>query len=179
MAVKRPKIPQQPRTPLPKGARRAQPVKFAEPADIVYNPPSRKRVKPITETELQRGKVVGGGREQQSAVPPPIRAVRARGSILGRLKAEETDDLAEEIGWTPQIDPAPTTNPEKPRTLQLGYVRERGEPTGTIRVRFRDGTPWEYYDVPPNVWKNLRRVKSPGRYINRVLNNFDYGRGDF
>lgn len=75
----------------------------------------------------------------------------------------------------PQISPTKTINPQRPRTLEAGYERE----TRTLRVRFRDGTPWEYYDVPPEVWQNFKRVQSPGRMINRTLNNYDYGRGNF
>lgn len=71
--------------------------------------------------------------------------------------------------------PTPSINPPRPRTLAAGYDSE----TRTLRVRFRDGTPWAYYDVPPNVWRNFRRVKSPGRFINRTLNNYEYSRDDF
>jgi len=75
----------------------------------------------------------------------------------------------------PQVSPTKTINPQRPRTLESGYDPE----TRTLRVRFRDGTPWEYYDVPPEVWQNFKRVQSPGRMINRTLNNYDYGRGNF
>jgi hypothetical protein len=71
--------------------------------------------------------------------------------------------------------PTPSINPPRPRTVAAGYDRE----TQTLRVRFRDGTPWAYYDVPPRVWNNFKRVKSPGRFINRVLNNYPYARDDF
>ena len=39
------------------------------------------------------------------------------------------------------------------------------------------GTPWVYNGVPPNVWRNFQRSASPGRYVNRVLNGYDYHRG--
>jgi hypothetical protein len=71
--------------------------------------------------------------------------------------------------------PTPSINPPRPRTVAAGYDKD----TETLRVRFRDGTPWEYYDVPPRVWRNFKRVKSPGRFINRTLNNYPYARGDF
>lgn len=152
-------------------------------ADI-YEPPAQHRAKSFYQTQTPRTRGTGGGGEGEGefkAVAPPLRAVRRRGSKFGRYLPEEE---GEEFDF-PQIDPTNTTNPERPRTLQAGYERERDPetgrmgPTGTLRVRFRDGTPWEYYDVPPNVWRNFKRVKSPGRFINRVLNNFDYGRGNF
>lgn len=68
--------------------------------------------------------------------------------------------------------PTPSINPPRPRTQGAGYSRE----TQTLRVKFRDGAVYEYYDVPPNVWRNFQRVQSPGRLINRTLNNYSYAR---
>ena len=48
-----------------------------------------------------------------------------------------------------------------------------------VQVVFRDGTPWVYDNVPTNIWRNFRRSASPGRYINRVLNGFNYYQGAF
>lgn len=48
-----------------------------------------------------------------------------------------------------------------------------------VQVVFRDGTPWVYDGVPVNEWRNFRRSASPGKYINRVLNNHPYWRGSF
>src|SRR5213592_473533 len=61
--------------------------------------------------------------------------------------------------------PTPSINPPRPRTLAAGYDPK----TQTLRVRFRDGVGYEYYNVPPRVWRNFKRVKSPGRAINRTL----------
>jgi hypothetical protein len=66
--------------------------------------------------------------------------------------------------------PTPSINPPRPRTLAAGYDRD----SQTLRVRFRNGEVYGYYNVPPNVWRNFKRVKSPGRAINRTLNNFPY-----
>lgn len=83
----------------------------------------------------------------------------------------------------PQVSPTKTINPPRPRTLEAGWERvsDPDHPAypGILRVRFRDGTPWEYYNVPSSVWQRFKRVQSPGRFINRVLNNYEYGRGDF
>lgn len=70
--------------------------------------------------------------------------------------------------------PTPSINPPRPRTLAAGYDPK----TQTLRVKFRDGALYEYHDVPPRVWRNFKRVKSPGRAINRVLNFYDYQRVD-
>lgn len=83
----------------------------------------------------------------------------------------------------PQVSPTKTINPPRPRTMEAGWERiaDPNHPAypGILRVRFRDGTPWEYYRVPSSVWQRFKRVASPGRFVNRVLNNYEYGRGDF
>lgn len=61
------------------------------------------------------------------------------------------------------------------RVAEAGY----SSGTKTLYVRFVDGTPWNYFGVERNEWRNFRRSASPGRYINRVLNSHDYGRGQF
>jgi hypothetical protein len=71
--------------------------------------------------------------------------------------------------------PSPSTNPSRPRTVAYGYDRA----SETMFVRFRDGAAYEYYNVPPRVFNNFRRVKSPGRAINRTLNFFPYARADY
>ena len=59
-----------------------------------------------------------------------------------------------------------------PRVREAGYDAENQ----TVLVTFRDGTPWAYYNVPPEVWHEFRTSDSPGRYINRVLNGYPYGK---
>lgn len=86
------------------------------------------------------------------------------------MQAQEGDD-----SLLLPYQPTPSINPPRPRTLAAGYD-SKGR---VLRVRFRDGTPWAYYDVPPNIWQNFKRSKSPGRFINRVLNNYEYSRGEF
>lgn len=70
--------------------------------------------------------------------------------------------------------PTPSINAPRPRTLAAGYDPK----TQTLRVKFREGAVYEYHDVPPRVWRNFKRVKSPGRAINRVLNFYEYNRMD-
>ena len=68
--------------------------------------------------------------------------------------------------------PTPSINPPRPRTIAAGYSKD----TQTLRVKFRNGSIYEYYDVPPTVSRNFHRVKSPGKFINRTLNNYAYAR---
>ncbi|MFD9947139.1 KTSC domain-containing protein [Nonomuraea sp. NPDC059023] len=66
--------------------------------------------------------------------------------------------------------PTPSINPPRPRTLAAGYAKS----ISTLYIRFRNGSVYGYYNVTPNIWRNFRRAKSPGRYINRVLNFYPY-----
>lgn len=67
-------------------------------------------------------------------------------------------------------DPTKTINPPRPRTLMAEY-----DPAAQVlRVTFRSGAQYDYFGVEQRVWRNFRRVKSPGRYINRVLNFYPY-----
>ena len=161
---------------LPKALNKA--IKTTNVADVVYNVPSYSRAKTIEQTQTPRTRDLSRTESGYNVAAPANPVVRRRGGRFAYTpEGEETWVGAD--GRVPQIDPTPSINPPRPRTLRAGYVKERGEPTGTLWVVFRDGTPWEYYDVPQRVWRNFRRVKSPGRFINRVLNNYDYGRGDF
>lgn len=170
MVAKRPLEPNHPR-------RRKQPL--AGDTGVIWEPPAARRSKSTRLTQTPRTKDTTNAPGFR-AQPPALRAVQRRGSAHGRYTPETQAGSEENVLFDfPQIDPTATTNPARPRTLQAGYYRDRDESTGVLRVRFRDGTPWEYHDVPPNVWRNFRRVKSPGRFINRVLNNYPYGRGDF
>jgi hypothetical protein len=69
--------------------------------------------------------------------------------------------------------PTPTINPGRPRTLAAGY----DDRTQTLRIKFRDGDIYEYFQVPPSVWWKFQRAQSPGRFINITLNRYPYKRG--
>lgn len=102
---------------------------------------------------------------------PTRRAVMQRGTYLGREEGTEFDPS---FGFVPDIDPTRTINPPRPRTLQAGY----DPTTETLRVRFREGAVYGYYGVPSQVWRDFRRAPSPGKFINQVLNGYEYGPED-
>lgn len=112
---------------------------------------------------------------------------------LGRLAARATEKVrslrAEEdkrqgvtrrnlraLSVAPIKEPLPPMLPfESSRVAEAGYSSK----SHTLYVRFADGTPWQYNNVEPNIWRNFRRSASAGKYINRVLNNYSYGRSNF
>lgn len=69
--------------------------------------------------------------------------------------------------------PTATINPGRPRTLAAGY----DDKSMTLRIKFREGEIYTYYQVPPSIWYKFQRAKSPGRYINSTLNRYPYSRG--
>lgn len=146
------------------------------------------------------GRYNGGRYSPSGTVPQPVKYVRNNppagapengpsptGSIeppafrfyeFGHTERAEADllrDLGDqERGGPVQLTyfPTKTSNPADPRTAAAGYDRD----TQTVRVEWGDGgIAYNYYGVPPNVWRNFRRAPSPGRFINRVLNNYQYG----
>lgn len=66
-----------------------------------------------------------------------------------------------------KYDPTKSSRPPRPRTLRAGWVRPQGAQTGTVVIQFRDGAVYEYYDIPYPVWRQFRRVQSPGKAMNR------------
>ncbi len=64
-------------------------------------------------------------------------------------------------------DPTRSSNPPRPRTKRAGWIRPKGADNGVVIVQFREGAVYEYSNVPYNVWRNLRRVQSPGKAMNR------------
>jgi hypothetical protein len=56
---------------------------------------------------------------------------------------------------------APTSNPTRPRALVIAYAPEANR----LIVVFRDGTWWQYNDVPTNMWLGLKNSPSTGKYL--------------
>jgi KTSC domain-containing protein len=125
------------------------------------------------EQERERRLRLAGLTPAQIAREPAYRVRRARrtpGEIQEAVLRQEVEGRTYLADY-PQLDPTPTTNPPRPRTLQAGYDPQ----SRVLRVTFRDGTLWEYYEVPAQVWENFETTESPGRFINRVLNYYPYG----
>ena len=113
-------------------------------------------------------------------VPSQNRPQPTGGSLSARARAQRamTYDTALAIQEAKAGDdtellpyqPTPSINPSRPRTLAAGYDKE----TRVLRIRFREGQGYAYADVSPREAAAFKRVKSPGRYVNRVLNHKDY-----
>lgn len=122
--------------------------------------------------------------ERRAAQRKLARALKRGESVLGgEFQAYVYDELFAR-GASPDddtvlftYDPTKTTWPQNGwdhrRTTRAGYNRA----TRTLRIQFfTNGAIYDYFDVPPAVARQFRRVESPGRYINAILNNYDYER---
>lgn len=121
-----------------------------------------------------RKRVSGIGRSQISkavsaASQEPARVEANRSMTYDTALAIQEAKLGDDTILLP-YQPTPSINPPRPRTMAAGYDRS----TQTLRIRFRDGDVYAYNEVSPREWNNFKRVKSPGRFVNRVLNDKPY-----
>ena len=64
------------------------------------------------------------------------------------------------------LNPTSTLFPERPRTLAAGFKFDQGSQTiGKLTIMFRDGTLYNYYDVPVTLWSQFKSAPSKGRAI--------------
>jgi hypothetical protein len=110
-------------------------------------------------------------RAVDAASQEPARAEANRRMTYDTALALQEAKLGDDTFLLP-YQPTPSINPPRPRTMAAGYDRS----TQTLRIRFRDGAVYAYNEVTPREWQNFKRVKSPGRFINRVLNQKEYYR---
>jgi len=77
-----------------------------------------------------------------------------------KVKKEEVASKYEVIS-AHNLRTTTSSNPKKPRTLKAGYDYR----TETLTVVFRDGTWWNYYDVPHYLWEGFVLSPSKGSYL--------------
>lgn len=131
--------------------------------------------------------VLLGGRPAATGYDPPRRQYRRQYPHLfpgadRYLVSPKPDHLRREIKrWRATGDdqrlvphgtyPAQTSNTQRPRTLAIGYEPESRE----LRVKFRDGAVYVYYDVPPDVYEEMLSADSIGHYMNdHVVHSYYY-----
>lgn len=108
----------------------------------------------------------------QLEIPGLLAPVAPEGGVfdpppLNDDTGDDPEDNGEFEGQMARLTEVPTksTNPPRPRTRAAGY----DSATRTLSVVFRDGTPWNYYDVSPLEAANFRRATSKGRFIRLYL----------
>lgn len=90
----------------------------------------------------------------------------------GQVLEERADDNRGSANIPLTENPTKTSNPSRPRTLAAGYDYDQD----VLRVVFREGAVYDYFGVPTSVAYRFRKSASPGRFINRVLNAYEYSR---
>lgn len=86
----------------------------------------------------------------------------------------EEPDMVDDSPAEMSLVPTSTINPERPRTVAAGYDKNEQK----ITVVFRDGTFYNYYEVPPREWQSFKAVVSKGRYIYSYLDSKPRGPAD-
>jgi len=91
-------------------------------------------------------------------------ALRSQERVYGDFEVytpTEVQEQREVTTWSDTPRTAPTSNPPRPRALKIAYSAEAQK----LVVRFRDGTWWEYNDIPVDMWNDLKASNSTGRYL--------------
>lgn len=145
---------------------------------MAQTPAQRKAAQRRTAKQLRAGQSPLGGEFRKyyerslgtpSTEPPPDYE-----EIAAREFGRQTGvDDAIPFTYRPTNTTWPGNGWDHRRTTAAGYDRT----TQTLRVQFfTDGATYDYFDVPPAVARSFRRTPSPGKFINRVLNNYEYHR---
>ena len=83
--------------------------------------------------------------------------------------APDVTDVFGEADETPTATeyyaPTRSINPPRPRTREMSYNRQNR----VLRVVYRSGGTYHYFNVPSTIWYRIRQVKSPGRFIDRNI----------
>lgn len=120
---------------------------------------------------------------QPQHTPAEVRAWIDQASTTLSLNTQQALKRAEWYGDDASllpVRPTHTSDDTRPRTLAAGYDAM----SQTLFVRFRgkrmspntfaDGVGYEYYGVTQVEWELFRDNRSPGRYINNVLDQHPY-----
>lgn len=114
--------------------------------------------------------------------------------MVARYQARDRANRKRTVGkaWDAILDPGPfggigalddllpvalntsqhSTNVNRPRALRGGYDSK----SETVRIQYRDGAVYEYYEVPKDVWRRLLRSRSTGKFVDAVLDTYPYTR---
>lgn len=98
--------------------------------------------------------------------------VRRPSSGGNRRKARRRQPVAETAREERAYDPTPWWDfPASSRVRRARY----DSANQILEVEWmKPGVPYLYFNVPPNIWGNMRRVKSVGKFVSRVLNQYSY-----
>ena len=100
--------------------------------------------------------------DSQQLVPP------AEQEILVDKEARDSGTLQIPVSYVPTR----TSDDRRPRTLAAGYDSD----SKTMRIDFRDGATYHYYNVPAEIWQQFKKSASPGKFMNRRMTQYPYGR---
>ena len=80
---------------------------------------------------------------------------------LDSLFSNPDEEIARDTEFEAVMHQTSSSNPTRPRTVSAGYDSK----TMKMTVVFRDGTWWEYRDVPQDIWDGFKSALSKGVYL--------------
>ena len=132
---------------------------------------ARQPAQPMTRTggTAPRAPMMSARELLEATNPKPQSAFPSAQEMLGDWESivpEGEDDYA-------IYAPTASTMPARPRTLEMTYSPSRQ----ILRVVYRNGGTYEYYEFPRSLWQQVKRVKSPGKFLDRrVLGAYKYAK---
>lgn len=131
---------------------------------VLGGPPGRPGYDPPLPRQYRRQyRHLAPGRDQ---VLTPTKSDQVRRDIQRWRATGDDSRLVDHVTY-----PGQTSNVSRPRTLAMGYDIESRE----LRIRFREGAVYVYYDVPPDVYEEMLSADSIGGYMNdHVVHSYMY-----
>ena len=111
--------------------------------------------------DLSRGAGVSKTWEKTFLPPKPSTPAEWRDTMMAEVSPKEDTDFETMDQGGPLLSVTSSSNPDRPRTLQAGYDYT----TNTMTVIFRDGTWWEYREVPASMWLSFNSAPSKGKFL--------------
>ncbi|CAB4128573.1 KTSC domain containing protein [uncultured Caudovirales phage] len=111
--------------------------------------------------ELNRGLGSSKVWENTFLPPRPSTPEEWRDTMMAEVSPVEDDQFETMDQGGASMSVTSSSNPSRPRTLQAGYDYS----SGTLTVIFRDGTWWEYKDVPESLWQGFNSAESKGKFM--------------
>ena len=123
--------------------------------------------------------------EQRGLGPLGRSAIRAAAQELSAAPVANPQDEQVNPANIVVAEPLPEaeTMPQNWKQMDSSRIASAGYDPDSQRLYvlfhkpYPGGTTWTYHGVPSNVWRNLQRSQSPGKFVNRVLNHYRYNPG--
>lgn len=109
---------------------------------------------------------LGTGRREPGTPLVDSPSMPTAAELLASTSGEGAEVVrGEKIDRTEYLSPPPSLDPDRPRAREATYNPD----TGTLRVVFRNGGSYEYFQVPHQTWRALKNNQSFGQTLDRLV----------